>query len=87
MINLIDSIFNPVLTLIENMQNRIENIGTIAARGINLDNYFGFISILGPSWSGVISSFLAGLLFLTVLYMIKTNSRLYLWFKDLIKWW
>ena len=87
MTNLIDSLFDPVLTLLDNMQSRISNIGTIAARGIDLDNYFGFISILGPSWSGVISSFLAALLFLSVLYMIKTNSRLYLWFKDLIKWW
>lgn len=87
MTNLIDSLFDPVLQLIENMQNRISSIGTVAARGIDLDNYFGFLTILGPSWVGVMTSFLAALVFLTVLYMIKTQSRLYLWFKDLIKWW
>lgn len=85
--NLIDSIFDPIFSILDNMQSKIDSIGTIAAKGIDLDNYFGFITILGPSWSGVISSLLAALLFITILYTIKTNSRIYLWFKDLIKWW
>ena len=87
MTNLIDSIFNPIFQMLDNMQSRLSNIGTISAKGLDLDNYFGFIYILGPSWSGVISSLLAALTFIAVLYIIKTNSRIYLWFKDLIKWW
>lgn len=87
MINLIDSIFQPVLSFFDNMQSKLDSIGTVTARGIDLDNYFGVLNILGPSWSGVISSLLAAVTFLCVLYIIKTNSRIYLWFKNLIKWW
>jgi hypothetical protein len=69
------------------MQDKLDEIGTIAAKGLDLDNYFGYFTILGPSWMGVIASLLISFLFLFILYQIKTNSRLFLWFKDLIKWW
>jgi hypothetical protein len=85
--NLIDSIFNPVIKLMDQMQSKLSSIGTISAKGLDLDNYLGFLTILGPSWSGVISSFLSALSFIGILYLVKTNSRIYLWFKDLIKWW
>lgn len=87
MTNLIDSIFDPVLKLLDNMQDRLLGITNVAARGLDLDNYLGFLRILGPSWSGVIFSLLTAFSFLLILYAIKTNSRLYLWFKDLVKWW
>jgi hypothetical protein len=87
MTNLIDSLFEPVLTLLDNMQNRLSNIGTISAKGLDLDNYLGWFQVLGTSWIGVIGSLISGLFFIFILYSIKTNSRLYLWFKDLIKWW
>jgi hypothetical protein len=87
MTNLIDSLFEPVLTLLDNMQNRISSIGTITGKGFDLDNYVGWFQVLGTSWIGVIGSLISGLFFIFILYSIKTNSRLYLWFKDLIKWW
>ncbi len=84
---LIDSVFNPVLDFLNNAQSKLENIGTISAKGLDLDNYLGFINVLGNSWSGVVSSLLTSLMFLGVLYAVKTNSSIYLWFKSMVKWW
>lgn len=85
--NFVDSIFAPVLQFLQLMIDRLSGIGTIAAKGVRLDHYLGFFSILGPAWTGVISSLLTALFFLFTLYVIQKNSRVLLWFKDLIKWW
>lgn len=87
MINFIDSIFSPVIQFLQLMIDRLGGIGSIAAKGIRLDHYFGFFTVLGPAWTGVITSFLAALTFIFTLYMIQKYSRVLLWFKDLIKWW
>lgn len=87
MINFIDSVFNPVIQFLQLCIDRLREIGTIAAKGIRLDDYFGFFGILGPEFSQLISSALAALIFLFILYMVQKYSRVLLWFKDLIKWW
>lgn len=85
--NFVDSIFDPVIQFLQLMIDKLSGIGTVSAKGVRLDHYFGFFSILGPAWTGVISSLLVSLLFVGILYMIQKNSRVLLWFKDLIKWW
>lgn len=76
-----------MLQFLQMMIDRLGSVGTVAAKGVRLDNYFGFFSILGPAWTGVITSLLVSLMFIFTLYVIQKNSRLLLWFKDLIKWW
>lgn len=85
--NFVDSIFSPVLQFLQLMIDRIGGVGTIAAKGVRLNDYFGFFSVLGSAWTGVITSFLAALSFVFVLYMVQKYSRVLLWLKDLIKWW
>lgn len=87
MINFIDSIFDPVFEFLGLISTRLSSIGTVAAKGIRLSDYFGFFNILGPAWTGVITSFLAAFIFIFILYMVQKYSRIILWFKDLIKWW
>lgn len=87
MINFVNTIFDPVLDFLNLIITKLSSIGTIAAKGIRLSDYFGFFSILGPAWTGVITSFLAAFLFIFILYMVQKYSRVLLWFKDLIKWW
>lgn len=87
MTNFIDSIFAPVLQFLNMIISRLNGIGTIAAKGVRLDHYFGFFSVLGPAWTGLITSFLAAFTFVFILYMVQKYSRVLLWFKDLIKWW
>lgn len=87
MINFLKSVFDPVFDWFDLMIDRINTLGTIAVKGVRLDDYFGFFAILGPSWSGVITYLISCLIFLLVLYVLQKQSRLILWFKDVIKWW
>lgn len=87
MINFIDSIFAPVLQFLNLIISKLAGIGTIAAKGVRLDHYFGVFGLLGPTWTGVITSFLTAFLFVFILYMVQKYSRVLLWLKDLIKWW
>lgn len=85
--NLIDSIFKPVTSFLDLILDKLMTIGTIAAKGIRLSDYFGFFSVLGPSWVSLINSALSALVFVFILYMVSKYSNVLLWFKDLIKWW
>lgn len=85
--NFIDSIFGPIIQFLALINEKLGEIGTVAARGLRLDDYFGVFAILGPAWTGVISSLLSSLFFLAVLYVIKHYSGVLLYLKDLIKWW
>jgi hypothetical protein len=87
MINLIDSIFSPVVQFLDLMIGKLSALGTLTAKGVRLDDYLGFFSILGPAFTALISSLIVCLTFLYVLYMIQKQSRVLLWFKALIKWW
>lgn len=87
MTNFINSIFNPVINFLDLMIGKLSDAGTIAAQGIRLDHYLGFLSFAGPHWVMVIQNFLAALIFLFILYMVQKYSRILLWLKDLIKWW
>lgn len=87
MINFINSVFNPVLQFLNMIIDRLSSIGTMSAKGIRLGDYFGFFAILGPAWTGVITSFLTAFMFVFILYMVQKYSRILLWLKDLIKWW
>lgn len=85
--NFVDSIFNPISQFLDKMYDGIITVGRVSAKGIRLDDYFGFFAILGPEWTRVITSLIASIMFLFVLFMIQKYSRVLLWFKSLVKWW
>lgn len=83
----VENIFDPILQFMDRAMMQTNDLSYVAAKGVRLDNYFGFFGILGPEWSSLISSLLASLVFLFVLYLIKQYTGVILWFKALIKWW
>ncbi|MEV2909515.1 hypothetical protein ABNF65_12915 [Paenibacillus larvae] len=85
--NFVQSLFSPILQLLELMTDRLNGMANVAAKGIRLDNYFGILGILGPQWAAVITSLLASIIFLFILYSIQRYSGIFAWFKTLIKWW
>lgn len=83
----VGNIFAPVVQFLDKSIHQLNNLGTISAKGVRLDHYFGIFGVLGPEWARVISTFLGCLIFLFILYTVQKYSGVLLWFKDLIKWW
>lgn len=87
MTNFIKSVFNPVIAWLDMIISKLNDIGTVAAKGVRLSDYFGFFNLLGNAWTSLITQFIAALTFVFILYTIKNYGRIILWFKSLIKWW
>jgi hypothetical protein len=85
--DLIDSIFNPLLTWLTDVYNRISELSIPLARPLDLSNYFGFFNFLGPNWTSLINTILALSFIYLMTYVIVTNLHLIVKFKNLIKWW
>lgn len=83
----VSNIFSPVVQFLDKSIAQLSHMGSVSAKGIRLDHYFGIFGILGPEWARVISTFLGCFVFIFILYTIQKYSGVLLWFKDLIKWW
>ncbi len=85
--NFIDSLLNPVLQILSKIKESLLQTSTVAAAGYDLNAYFGWITLLGSGFSTLLMSLIGSLIFLTVLYMIRSQSRVIIWFKELIGRW
>lgn len=65
----------------------LNQASSVTAAGINLSNYVSWVGLLGPAWVKVINSLLASLTLIGVLFAARAVYRLYLSFKQGIKWW
>lgn len=85
--NFFDSIFDAPINVLNMAYTYINQAGTIAGHGINLNNYFGFFSYLPSSMQGVVNSLLASIVLLAILQLVKALIRLYFMLKAGVKWW
>lgn len=85
--NLIDTIFGPVLIWLNNISSSISSLSVPVSRPINFGRYFGHLSFLGPHWITFITTVCTLAFIYFVIYLIKTQSGLFIKFKDMIKWW
>lgn len=83
----IDSLFSPIVQMLDWMIEQLNSISLVAAKGVRLDHYFGLFNIIGPQWIGVIQALISAILFLYVLKLVKAQGSLIIWLKGLIKWW
>lgn len=85
--NLIDSLFEPAFQVLSWIKVSLTEVGAVAARGYDLSVWMGWITVLGDGFALFVTSAIASLIFLTILYNIKTQSRIFIWFKELIGRW
>jgi len=85
--NFIDAIFAPALSFLELMRDMLNNAGTVVGRGINLNNYFSFFGYLPSEWRAVVSSALASVVLLAILFLVRSAWDMYLKVKQSGKWW
>lgn len=85
--NVIDTIFGAPLSWLTMMRDMINNAGTVAGKGINLNNYFSFFGYMPTEWQLVVKSAMASVVLLMVLWLVKAGWNSYLNLKGSIKWW
>jgi hypothetical protein len=84
---LIDSIFNPLLNWLTNIQNQLNDLSVPLSRPLNIDNYFGYFGLFGQGWQDFITTTCTLAFLYGICYVIVTQIELLRKFKDLIKWW
>lgn len=84
---LIDTALGPVTNFLQYAIQKMNSISQIAAQGINLDNYLGPIGVLGPPWTTLVTSLLAALLLIIIVFIARQVYNLYLALKSGVKWW
>lgn len=85
--NLIDQIFDFPTGLIEQASQRIDEAGTVIGQGIDISSWLAPISMLGPDWTRVVNSILAGATIIFVVWIGKKIFNVYLNAKQGVKWW
>ncbi|MEM0138538.1 MAG: fibronectin type III domain-containing protein [Thermoplasmatales archaeon] len=84
---LIDTALGPVTNFLQYAIQKMNSISQIAAQGIDLDNYLGPIGVLGPPWTTLVTSLLAALLLIIIVFIARQVYNLYLALKSGVKWW
>lgn len=87
MINMIDSIFSPLIGWLSTIYSYLTDISVPLSRPINLSNYFGVFKVLGPAWTTVITTTISLTVIYLVVMVIMQNLGFIIKFKNLIKWW
>lgn len=85
--NFVDAIFAPPLSFLNMMRDMLNHAGTVAGKGINLNNYFSFFAYLPAEWQNVVKSALASVVLLATLWLVRSAWEMYLKVKQSTKWW
>ncbi|MNC20245.1 hypothetical protein D3C81_1001780 [compost metagenome] len=85
--NLIDTIFAPVLAWLNGIADRLSDLSVPVSRPLILGRYFGYFSWLGPYWTTFITTTCTLAFIYMIVYFIRSQSDLFLRFKNMIKWW
>lgn len=87
MIELIDTIFFPILNWLATIKNYILEISVPASRPFDISKYLGPFALLGPYWIGFITTICSLAFIYMVVFIINSSSGLYQKFKDAVQWW
>jgi hypothetical protein len=85
--NLIDTIFNPLLTWLTSCYTSIDNLIVPLSRPLDLNKYLGIFSYLGTAWVYFITISCTLAFVYVVSYIVVSQQGMLIRFKDLIKWW
>jgi len=83
----IQMLFQGPEQLLGSVLSWLHHASTVAAAGINLSNYVSWVALLGPAWSGVITSLMASVTLIGFIFVARAVYRAYLSLKQGIMWW
>jgi len=84
---IIDSLFNPIIQVLTQARDYLENASKISAKGLNLDYFLGPVSMLGWQWRSLILSVISSVILIVTILAVRKLYGLYLAMKEGAKWW
>lgn len=87
MINFIDTLFAPVTGWLTDTKKFLGDLFVPTARVLNLDNYLGYFSWLGPAWKSFIVTACMFAFLYGITFLVMSNVGVFRKFKDMVKWW
>lgn len=82
-----DMAFGPLVSLLSNVVAWLSSVSLVAARGIDVARYMGYIAWLGPAWLAVVRDALLAVVLVTCVMVARTAWSVYLQAKQGVKWW
>lgn len=82
-----DTIFEPIISVLQGGLDALSHVQMVAARGLNLDYFLGPFAGLGSAWIMLIKSFIGAFVLVGVVLAVKGIYSLYLQLKSGVKWW
>ena len=84
---IIDLVFFLIISTLENIKDTLEQASIIAAQGLNIEYYLGYIAPLGENWLNLVQHVFYCSLIIVIILITKSGWTLYLKIKDSVKWW
>ena len=87
MIALIDTIFGPVLSWLNQIQSVLRSASVPASQGIPIQTLFAPLAMISPMWALLISNVFVMAAIYIIVFLVSNGEALYTRFKTAIKWW
>lgn len=85
--DLIEMFYLPILQTLQNARVTLDQAVIVGAQGIDLSLYVGYISFLGPAWTGFLLALFSCTALVLTIYIVRVAWGFYLSIKDSIQWW
>lgn len=83
----IDLVFSPVVSVLQQAVAWLSSARLMAFRGININHYLGYVAWLGPTWLGVVQTTITCAYLVALVHVSLAAWGLYLRLKAGVKWW
>lgn len=83
----VDKVFNPPISFLNMAVEKLQEVQTITAQGLDIGSYFSIFGDLPTAWQLVVSSILISTVMLGTLLIFRSVMRLYYGVKEGVKWW
>jgi hypothetical protein len=84
---MVNTVLGPVTNFLQYAIDKMNSISMIAYAGLNLDSYLGPIESMGPAWVAMVTSLIAALLLIVIVFVARQVYDLWLAFVNGTMWW
>lgn len=84
---IVDAIFGPVQTVLQDAINSLSGLALTMRRGIDIGAYLGPVAALTPGWAAAVKSLLTGAALVGIAAVGRAVYDIYLSLKQGVQWW